>query len=248
MTHTGKVVIITGSGRGIGRCIAEAFAAEGSKVVVAEKDPETGSETERLINSSGGEAFFISTDVGIPGAVTSMARLVAEKYGRIDVLINNAGVGIWKSPLDIAVEEWDAVAATNLRGTFLCARETARLMKDTGGGCIINIASTRAFMSEPGSEAYAASKGGIVTLTHALAASLAPYRIRVNCISPGWIETGDYGALREEDHKQHLSGRVGRPSDIAGACLFLAADGNEFINGENIIIDGGMTRKMIYEP
>jgi NAD(P)-dependent dehydrogenase (short-subunit alcohol dehydrogenase family) len=248
MKHAGKVVIITGSGRGIGRCIAEAFAAEGSEVIVAEKDPDTGSETERLINESGGDAFFVRTDVSIPKEVTSVVNLVAEKYGRIDVMVNNAGVGIWKSPLDLTVEEWDAVGATNLRGTFLCARESARIMKDTGGGCIINIASTRAFMSEPGSEAYAASKGGIVALTHALAASLAQYRIRVNCISPGWIETGDYSALREEDHIQHFSGRVGRPQDIAGACIFLTGDGNDFINGENIIIDGGMTRKMIYEP
>jgi NAD(P)-dependent dehydrogenase (short-subunit alcohol dehydrogenase family) len=118
-------------------------------------------------------------------------------------------------------------------------------MKDHGG-LIVNIASTRAFMSEPDSEAYAASKGGLVSLTHALAASFAPHRVRVNCISPGWIETGDYLKLREADHLQHFSGRVGRPEDIAKACLFLA--GNDFINGENIIIDGGMTRKMIYEP
>lgn len=101
-------------------------------------------------------------------------------------------------------------------------------------------------MSEPGSEAYAASKGGIIALTHALAASLAPYGIRVNSISPGWIETGDYGSLRERDHSQHFSGRVGRPSDIAAACVFLAE--NDFINGANLTIDGGMTRKMIYEP
>ena len=103
-------------------------------------------------------------------------------------------------------------------------------------------------MSEPGSEAYAASKGAVVALTHAMASSLAPYAVRVNCISPGWIETGDYDALRTEDHRQHFSGRVGRPEDIANACLFLSSDGNEFINGENIIIDGGMTRKMIYIP
>ena len=121
-------------------------------------------------------------------------------------------------------------------------------MKSNGGGVIINIASTRALMSEPDSEAYAASKGGIVALTHALAASLAPDRIRVNCISPGWIETGDYSQLREEDHHQHLSGRVGRPDDIARACLFLSSSENDFINGENIVIDGGMTRRMIYEP
>lgn len=248
MKFTGKVVIVTGAGRGIGRCTAVTYASAGAKVVVAERDAQTGAETARLIGEGGGDACFIRTDVSIPEEVAAMVSTAAGMYGRIDVLVNNAGFGIWKSALDLAVEEWDAVISTNLRGAFLCARETARFMKENGGGSVINIASTRAFMSEPGSEAYAASKGGIVALTHALAASLAQYGIRVNCISPGWIETGDYGALREEDHNQHFSGRVGKPEDIARACLFLTAEGNEFINGENIIIDGGMTRKMIYLP
>lgn len=248
MKFEGKVVIVTGSGRGIGRCTALAFASEGARVVVADRDAGSGAETERMIRDRGAEAFFVLTDVGRPAEVTAMVSSVAAKYGQIDIMVNNAGFGIWKSPLDLSVDEWNEVIGTNLRGAFLCARESARFMKEKGGGSIINIASTRAFMSEPGSEAYAASKGGIVALTHALASSLAQYRIRVNCISPGWIETGDYGALRKEDHSQHLSGRVGRPEDIASACLFLSSDGNEFINGENIIIDGGMTRKMIYIP
>jgi NAD(P)-dependent dehydrogenase (short-subunit alcohol dehydrogenase family) len=248
MKFTGKVVIVTGAGRGIGRCTAVTYASEGAKVVVAEREEEAGAETARLISESGGEACFIKTDVSIQEEVTAMVSRAAGMYGRIDIVVNNAGFGIWKSPLDLALEEWDAVISTNLRGVFLCAREAARFMKENGGGSVINIASTRAFMSEPGSEAYAASKGGVLALTHAMAASLAQYGIRVNCISPGWIETGDYGALRTEDHSQHLSGRVGRPEDIARACLFLSSDGNEFINGENIIIDGGMTRKMIYLP
>jgi len=248
MKYRGKVVIITGAGRGIGRCVAEEFASEGARVIVAEKDTASGSETGRRIIAGGGDAFFIRTDVSIPGEVTDMVRQIVEKYDRVDILVNNAGFGIWKSPLDLSIEEWDEVIDTNLRGAFLCTREAARIMKEQGGGSVINIASTRAFMSEPGSEAYAASKGGIVALTHSLAASLAQFHIRVNCISPGWIETGDYDALREEDHNQHFSGRVGRPEDIARACLFLGSEGNEFINGENIIIDGGMTRRMIYVP
>jgi NAD(P)-dependent dehydrogenase (short-subunit alcohol dehydrogenase family) len=164
-----------------------------------------------------------------------------------DVLINNAGVAKFSSPYELSVDAWDEVINTNLRGTFLMSREAARLMKISNGGSIVNIASTRAFMSEPCSEAYAASKGGIVALTHALAASLATDKIQVNCISPGWIETGDYGALKEADHLQHFAGRVGKPEDIARACLFLTSGGNEFISGTNITIDGGMTRKMIYE-
>ena len=248
MKYNGKVVIVTGAGRGIGRCVAAEFASEGAKVILAEKDAAKGTEAGRRIVSGGGDAFFIRTDVSIPGEVAAMVRQTSEKYGRIDILVNNAGFGIWKSPLDLSPEEWDEVINTNLRGTFLCTREAARIMKEQGGGSVINIASTRAFMSEPGSEAYAASKGGVVALTHALAASLAQYHIRVNCISPGWIETGDYDSLRDEDHSQHFSGRVGRPEDIARACLFLGSEGNEFINGENIIIDGGMTRRMIYAP
>jgi NAD(P)-dependent dehydrogenase (short-subunit alcohol dehydrogenase family) len=116
----------------------------------------------------------------------------------------------------------------------------------TQGGFVINIASTRALMSEPDTEAYAASKGGILALTHAFAASLAPDRIRVNCISPGWIETGDYDAIKPDDHRQHFSGRVGKPEDVARACLFLSHAENDFINGINLILDGGMTHKMIY--
>jgi len=248
MVKNGKVVIVTGGGRGIGRSVAELFAAEGAKVVLAERDPAAGDLAGRDIRGRGGDAWFIQTDVSIPDQVNALVPKTVEKYGTVDILVNNAGFGIWKPPLDLSVEEWDDVMNTNLRGAFLCAREAARFMKDHGGGSIINIASTRAFMSEAGSEAYAASKGGMVALTHALAASLAQYRIRVNCISPGWIETGDYNTLRESDHLQHLSGRAGRPEDIARACLFLSCEGNDFINGENIIIDGGMTRRMIYEP
>ena len=248
MKFTGKVVIVTGAGRGIGRAVATSFAEEGARVVIAEKDPATGQDVMREISAGGGETIYIRTDISIPEQVSLMVGKTVEKFGRIDILVNNAGFGIWKSPLDLSVEEWDDVINTNLRGAFLCAREAARFMKDQGGGSIINIASTRAFMSEAGSEAYAASKGGVVALTHALAASLAQYRIRVNCISPGWIETGDYSALREADHLQHFSGRVGRPEDIARACLFLSGEGNDFISGENLIIDGGMTRKMIYLP
>jgi NAD(P)-dependent dehydrogenase (short-subunit alcohol dehydrogenase family) len=248
MSFRDKVVIVTGSGQGIGRCIALTYASEGAKVVVADKNSDAGSETERQIVSSGGIAFFKQTDVSHPGDIEELIAKTREMFGTIDILINNAGISAWRSPYDITVEEWDEIINTNLRGAFLFSREAARIMRKNGGGSIVNIASTRAIMSEPASEAYAASKGGIVSLTHSLAASFSPDHIRVNCISPGWIETGDYSLLRETDHNQHLSGRVGRPEDIARACLYLTADGNDFVNGINLIIDGGMTRKMIYEP
>lgn len=248
MSFRDKVVIVTGSGQGIGRCIALTYASEGAKVVVADKNSDAGSETERQIVSSGGIAFFKQTDVSHPGDIEELIAKTREMFGTIDILINNAGISAWRSPYDITVEEWDEIINTNLRGAFLFSREAARIMRKNGGGSIVNIASTRAIMSEPASEAYAASKGGIVSLTHSLAASFSPDHIRVNCISPGWIETGDYSLLRITDHNQHLSGRVGRPEDIARACIYLTADGNDFVNGINLIIDGGMTRKMIYEP
>lgn len=243
-----KVVIVTGAGKGIGRCIAQTFARNGAIVVIAEKDYNLGSDTEKSIRVSGGIATFIQTDVSRPRDIEELIRKTVNLIGKIDILINNAGVSKWNTPYDLIVEEWDDIINTNLRSVFLCSREAAKIMRANGGGSIVNIASTRAFMSEPNSEAYAASKGGIVALTHALAASFSIDHVQVNCISPGWIETGDYSQLREVDHSQHFSGRVGKPDDIANACLYLTGNGNNFINGANIIIDGGMTRRMIYEP
>lgn len=247
MSFLSKTVIVSGSGKGIGRSIALAYAAEGASVIIAEKDPIAGMKTESDIRQANGTALFVETDVSSETEILKLVNTAIEKYDRIDIIINNAGISRWKSPYELTVEEWDEILNTNLRGMFLLAREAARRMRLTGGGSIVNIASTRAFMSEPNTEAYAASKGGILALTHALAASFAPDRIQVNSISPGWIETADYTQLRNIDHTQHFAQRVGKPEDIARACLFLTADNNEFISGANLTIDGGMTRKMIYE-
>ncbi|GAT62908.1 hypothetical protein PJIAN_3219 [Paludibacter jiangxiensis] len=248
MQFEGKIVIVTGAAQGIGKCVAETFAQEGATVIAADINAQLGKGTVDQINANGNNAIFIHTDVANPTDIELLIKRTIDQFGRIDILINNTGIGCWKSPYDLSVEEWDTVINTNLRSSFLCAREAAKTMRLNGGGSIVNIASTRAFMSEPNSEAYAATKGGIVALTHALAASFAPDHIQVNCISPGWIETREYDQLRDIDHTQHFSQRVGKPEDIARACLFLTNPANNFINGTNLTIDGGMTKKMIYEP
>lgn len=241
-----KVAIITGAGRGIGKATAHAFAHKKYHVVVAEINPDLGQQTADEINQATGQATFIKTDVSSVSDIENMVRLVVEEFGRIDVLVNNAGVSEFFDPLVMTEETWDRILGINLKAQFFLSREVATYMKQAGGGSIVNIASTRAIMSEPNSEAYAASKGGILALTYALAASFSKYNITVNAVLPGWIETGDYASLREEDHRQHLSGRVGKPEDIARACLFLTKRKNNFITGTHLIVDGGMTRKMIY--
>lgn len=243
-----KVVVVTGSGKGIGRGVALAYAEAGAHVIIAEIEPDLADQTQRLIQAKGGQAVVILTDMSNPQDIIDLMKAVENQFGCLDILINNAGIGVWQSPYELTVEAWDYVINVNLRGIFLCSREAAKIMRKQKKGSIVNISSTRAVMSEPNSEAYAASKGGIVALTHALAASLSEDHIQVNCISPGWIENGDYTALREIDHEQHLSKKVGKPEDIARACLYLTSEGNNFVNGINLVVDGGMTRKMIYEP
>lgn len=239
-----QVVIVTGASKGIGRGVAEAYNAKGFQVVLADMDRENGEIVSKQLVGS----LFIQTDVRKEQDVKKLMEQTIGEFGRIDILINNAGKSDFKPFFELSIEEWDDVINTNLRSVFLCSREAAlQMSKQESGGSIVNIASTRATMSEPHSEAYAATKGGIVAITHALAASLAEHRVTVNAISPGWIETGDYSELRDIDHAQHLSGRVGKPSDIAKACLYLTDPQNDFVTGINLVIDGGMTRKMIYE-
>lgn len=242
----GKVCFVTGGANGIGRSIVEAFSKAGAKVVFCDADKEAA---EKLIEEQPGVGFF-HTDIKDAGAVAKMLDEIYSEYGDIDIIVNNVGVGGFTPLTEMTVEKFDSVIDTNLRPVFITSREMAvrrnypEAMKKYGR--IINISSTRYLQSEPGTEGYSASKGGIVSLTHALAISFSDYNITVNCISPGWIDTGHYGELKPGDHAQHPSGRVGRPEDIANVCLFLADPANDFINGQNIVVDGGMTRKMIY--
>ena len=239
---TGKTVVITGAAQGIGRSIALMYASQHANIVLADMNPLGNQVADEI----GKQAIFVQTDVRKPDQIIKLMEKAVEHSGKIDILINNAGKFAPVSPYEATVDEWDDIINTNLRSVFLCSREAAKYMKGNGGR-IVSIASTRAFMSESNTEAYAATKGGIIALTHALARSLGSDGINVNCISPGWIETGDYNALSELDHAQHLARRVGKPEDIAQACLYLTHPLNDFITGQNVTIDGGMTKKMIYE-
>lgn len=242
-----KTVIVTGASNGIGKAIAKAFAAAYFNVVLADIDEENGTILQDELLEQGYTAEFIRCDVSEPDSIDSLIAEPVKTFGGIDILINNAGISEFISPDELSVETWDLILNTNLRAAFFLTRGIAKELKKRGGGSVVNIASTRALMSEKDSEAYAASKGGLLALTHAMALSYSDHNITVNCISPGWIHTGDADGLRNIDHQQHPSNRVGKPEDIARACLFLTDSANDFITGENLVIDGGMTRKMIYE-
>lgn len=238
-------VFVTGGASGIGRAVVAAFRKADCRVAFCDIDSKAGNKTAQETG-----ARFYPVDVTDSDALEHCMDDIIGCWGDIDVVVNNVGIGDFAPITMTTVEAFDRVLATNLRPVFITARRLAihrqSLAEPSEYGRIINICSTRYCMSEAGTEAYSASKGGVFALTHALMASLAPMRITVNAVSPGWIETGDYDGLSAEEHSQHPSGRVGKPEDIARMCLFLAMPENDFINGENIVIDGGMTRKMMY--
>ena len=240
-----KRVFVTGGAEGIGRAIVEAFCKDGHQVAFCDINAVSGQQTARDTG-----AIFHSVDVSDKEALESCMQQILDEWKDIDILINNVGISKFSSITETSVEDFDKILSINLRPVFITSRLLAIHRKKQPSpnpyGRIINICSTRYLMSEPGSEGYAASKGGIYSLTHALALSLSEWNITVNSIAPGWIQTHDYDQLQPEDHSQHPSRRVGKPEDIARMCLFLCEENNDFINGENITIDGGMTKKMIY--
>lgn len=242
-----KVLAVTGAAQGIGRGIALHFARHGYAISFIDPDEDAAQKTAADLRAICPDIAALTGDIAHPSEVERWMERTVSELGCPDVLVNNAGIARNGRFLELKVEDFDRVIAVNVRGTMLCTQAAARRMIDVQRhGAVINIASTRAFMSEPGTEAYSASKGAIVALTHATAMSLSPHRIRVNCISPGWIETPRVPAKTVGDQEQHPVGRVGKPEDIAQACMFLAEHAG-FVTGQNLIVDGGMSVKMIYE-
>ncbi|HEY4292825.1 MAG TPA: SDR family oxidoreductase [Luteibacter sp.] len=248
----GKVVLVTGGAQGIGKGIAQAVLEVGGSVLIGDLDAEAG---KACLDewSVGDRAAFLVLDVAKEASVKRFVGAALRRYGRIDGLVNNAGIaGPETGPLErLDWNEWKRRIDTNLGGTFLCCKHALPALRESNGA-IVNISSSRAYQSEPDTEAYAASKGGIVAFTHALAISAGP--VRVNAINPGWIVVDEWKKpsarrkpkLSAADHAQHPVGRAGLPPDIGGLAVFLLSSQAGFITGENVTVDGGMTRKMQY--
>jgi NAD(P)-dependent dehydrogenase (short-subunit alcohol dehydrogenase family) len=237
-----RTVLVTGGAQGIGKATARVLGAHGWRIAICDRNAAAGRAAAAELG-----AAFLECDVSSEPSVEACVREVAASLGGVAALVNNAGItGASSGPVEkLSLEDWNRRIGTNLTGVFLMTKHCVPHLR-AARGAIVNIASTRALQSEPHTEAYSASKGGVVALTHALAMSLGP-EVRVNCVSPGWIDTKG-SKLRPEDHAQHPAGRVGRPEDIGELVAWLLSDAAGFVTGQNFIADGGMTRKMIYEP
>jgi NAD(P)-dependent dehydrogenase (short-subunit alcohol dehydrogenase family) len=248
-----KVAIITGAGKGIGWGIAKVFSEERAKVVVVDWDEEAGKKTAEEIRQSGGDALFVNCDVSNEEQVKAMVQATIDKYGRIDVLVNNAGIGSPKSVLEATSDDWERVLGVNLKGVVLCSKYSIPHMQAAGKGAIVNISSVHSHATRRRQAPYAASKGAVTALTRNMALDFAP-AVRVNVIAPGWVLTPrvlsifdryddpvEQRRLVEEAQPMKC---LGRPEDIGHAAAFLASDEASFITGTELFVDGGLTAEL----
>ena len=245
-----KIAIITGGGDGLGQASAVLFAKEGASVVVADMDPARGMKTVDMIKNQNGEAMFVEVNVSKEDSVKNMVEKVVDAYGRIDILVNSAGIFIEATVLNTSVEDWDKIMAVNLRGIFLGCKYVIPEMIKAGKGSIVNIGSEAGITGWENATAYAASKGGVVNMTRCLALDFAKYKIRANCVCPGTTETSmvkkaidmapDPKVARRFFESRPLL-RLGRPEEIAAGILYLASDESLYATGAILSIDGGRT-------
>lgn len=249
-----KVAVVTGAGQGIGEATARAYAAEGAAVVVAEKNPATGRAVAEALAAHGAPALFVETDVADPASCEAMARAALDRFGRVDILVNNAGINVFHEPLAMTQADWRRCFAVDLDGVWHCTRSLLPAMLERGAGAVVNIASVHSFAIIPNTFPYPVAKHGLLGLTRALGIQYAAQGIRVNAISPGYIETPiaqaywatfpDPEAERQRTYDMHPPRRIGRPEEVAMTAVFLGSDEAPFINATAIVIDGG--RSVLY--
>jgi NAD(P)-dependent dehydrogenase (short-subunit alcohol dehydrogenase family) len=249
----GKVAIVTGSGSGIGRATAQLFSKEGAKVTVLDRDRAAGEETVEMIRAADGDAAFLLADVSKARDVQKAVDSTVERYGKLNVLVNNAAVQVLAKLVDTSEEAWDQVHDVNLKGVFLGCKFAIPAMLHAGGGSIVNMASVLGFVGDPDLAAYCAAKGGVIALTRVAALTYGPQGIRVNCICPGDVDTplvkayfdkdSDPARLREEVNSKYALRRIASPMEIANSALFLASDESSFVTGSTMVVDGALTVK-----
>jgi NAD(P)-dependent dehydrogenase (short-subunit alcohol dehydrogenase family) len=236
-----RVAIVTGSTRGIGAGVARRFGAEGASVVVTGRSVEPGEAVAEAVREEGAAATFVRTDVRDPAAVRTLVERTVDEFGRVDVLVNNAGVQTETTATEATMEDWEYVVETDLRSYWLCVKHAVEHMP--AGGSVINVSSNNALLTVPALFPYNAVKAGIDGMTRAMALELGPIGITVNGINPGWIEiertATDLGDEYEDVRRLHPVGRLGTPADVAGVASFLASPDARFLTGESVVVDGG---------